>query len=209
MPEIDSNNVSNATRTIKNMATGVATGQTTWQRIYDTKPTDQKYLVQLGQQMEGLIITEQEVIRTNKAMRQSALEHNAALKAQTLSARAGKMAFQALAAAGNMLLFTAVMEGVQYVVSAVDSWIHADEIALEKAETAQSRIDDLNSSYKSHRDAAEELGASYDRLSQGVDTASNKNLSLSDKDYKSYLDITNQLAETFPTLQNVFHALSR
>lgn len=184
------------------MATDVSTGQSTWQQLYDAKPADQKYLVQLGQQMEGLIITEQEVINANQAMRQSALEHNAALKAQTLSAKAGKMAFQALATAGNMLLFTAVMEGVQYVVNAVDSWIHADEIALEKAESAQSRIDDLNSSYKSHRDTAEELGASYDRLSKGVDTASNKNLSLSDKDYKSYLDITNQLAETFPTLRN-------
>lgn len=202
MPEIDSSNVSGATRAIKNMTSDVATGQSTWQQLYDTKPVDQKYLVRLGQQMEGLIITEQEVIRTNQAMRQSALEHNAALKAQTLSARAGKLAFQALSAAGNMLLFTAVMEGVQFVVNAVDSWIHADEIALEKAEAAQSRIDDLNSSYKSHRDAAKELGASYDRLSKGVDTASNKNLSLSDKDYKSYLDITNQLAEAFPTLRN-------
>ncbi len=202
MPKIDSSNVSNATRSIKNMTSDVATGQSTWQQLYDTKPADQKYLVQLGQQMEGLIITEQEVIRTNQAMRQSALEHNAALKAQTLSARAGKMAFQALSAAGNMLLFTAVMEGVQFVVNAVDSWIHADEIALEKAEAAQSRIDDINSSYKSHRDTAEELGASYDRLSKGVDTTNNKNLSLSDKDYKSYLDITNQLAETFPTLRN-------
>ncbi len=184
------------------MSSLVSAGQSTWQQLYDTKPADQKYLVQLGQQMEGLIITEQEVIRTNQAMRQSALEHNAALKAQTLSARAGKMAFQALSAAGNMLLFTAVMEGVQFVVNAVDSWIHADEIALEKAEAAQSRIDDINSSYKSHRDTAEELGASYDRLSKGVDTTNNKNLSLSDKDYKSYLDITNQLAETFPTLRN-------
>ncbi len=184
------------------MSSLVSAGQSTWQQLYDAKPADQKYLVQLGQQMEGLIITEQEVINANQAMRKSALEHNAALKAQTLSARAGKMAFQALAAAGNMLLFTAVMEGVQYVVNAVDSWIHADEIALEKAESAQSRIDDLNSSYKSHRDAAEELGASYDRLSKGVDTTNNKNLSLSDKDYKSYLDITNQLAETFPTLRN-------
>lgn len=202
MPEIDSSNVSSATRDIRNISSIVSTGQSTWQRIYDTIPPDQKYLAQLGQQMEGLIITEQEVMRTNQAMRQSALEHNAALKAQTLSARAGKLAFQALSAAGNMLLFTAVMEGVQFVVNAVDSWIHADEIALEKAEDAQSRIDDLNSSYKSHRDTAEELGASYDRLSKGVDTTNNKNLSLSDKDYKSYLDITNQLAETFPTLQN-------
>lgn len=202
MPEINSGNVSSATRNIINMSSLVSAGQSTWQQLYDTKPADQKYLVRLGQQMEGLIITEQEVIRTNQAMRQSALNHNAALKAQTLSARAGKMAFQALSAAGNMLLFTAVMEGVQFVVNAVDSWIHADEIALEKAEDAQSRIDDLNSSYKSHRDTAEELGASYDRLSKGVDTTNNKNLSLSDKDYKSYLDITNQLAETFPTLRN-------
>lgn len=47
----------------------------------------------------------------------------------------------------------------------------------------------------------EELGASYDKLSQGVDTATNQNISLSDEEYAEYLRITNELAETFPQLR--------
>ena len=67
MPKIDSGNVSSATTEIIDMATDVSTGQSTWQQLYDAKPADQKYLVQLGQQMEGLIITEQEVIKIGRA----------------------------------------------------------------------------------------------------------------------------------------------
>lgn len=179
----------------------VQRGVISWTDYSNGLDENQRWIAKWGQQTQGQIRTQEDMVRANQAARSSALAQNEALMAQTFSAKAGSMAFRSLAAIGNMALFTAIAEGIQLVANAMDSWIHADEIALEKASEAQSRVDGLNSSYKSHKDAARELGAQYERLSKGVDTSTNANLSLSDEDYKSYLDITNQLAEAFPTLR--------
>ena len=101
----------------------------------------------------------------------------------------------------NAGIFLAVSVALQTTVKAIDDYIHRNEILLEKAAEADSRINALNENYKSHKKTVEELGASYDKLSQGVDTATNQNISLSDEEYAEYLRITNELAETFPQLR--------
>ena len=101
----------------------------------------------------------------------------------------------------NAGIFLAVSVALQTTVKAIDDYIHRNEILLEKAGEADSRINALNENYKSHKKTVEELGASYDKLSQGVDTATNQNISLSDEEYAEYLRITNELAETFPQLR--------
>lgn len=101
----------------------------------------------------------------------------------------------------NAGIFLAATVAVQALYKVFDNYIHKNEIAIKKTEEAQSRISDLNSGYESHKKTVEELASSYEKLSKGVDKATNTNLSLSDEDYQSYLDITNQLAEAFPTLQ--------
>ena len=102
----------------------------------------------------------------------------------------------------NAGIFLAVSVALQTTVKAIDDYIHRNEILLEKAGEAQARVNELNSSYSSHKKTVEELGASYDKLSQDVDTATNKNLSLSEEDYAEYLRITNELADTFPQLKS-------
>ena len=101
----------------------------------------------------------------------------------------------------NAGIFLAVSVALQTTVKAIDDYIHRNETLLEKAAEADSRINALNENYKSHKKTVEELGASYDKLSQGVDTATNQNISLSDEEYAEYLRITNELAETFPQLR--------
>lgn len=63
-----------------------------------------------------------------------------------------------------------------------------------------SKHEDLSSEYKSHKKLVEECAKSYEKLSKGVDTATNKNFDLQSEEYEEYLDITNQLAEAFPSL---------
>lgn len=101
----------------------------------------------------------------------------------------------------NAGIFLAATVAVQTLYKELDNYIRRNEIAIKKTEEAQSRISDLNSEYETHKKTVEELASSYEKLSKGVDKATNTNLSLSDEDYQSYLDITNQLAEAFPTLQ--------
>ncbi len=175
-------------------------GNQTWQEYYHSLDDSEKWIAKYGQRTQGQVRTEGDIFRGNEELRQEALAHNEALQAQTFSGRAKSFASRSFAAAGNMFAFTAVMEGIQFAIQAVDSWIHANEIAIERAQEAKSRIAEVHSEYESQKSAAGELGASYEKLSKGVDTSTNTNLSLSDSDFKAYLDITNRLAEAFPSL---------
>lgn len=158
----------------------IQNGTTTWQEYYNSLNDDQKWIAEYGQRTQGQIRTEADIFRGNKQLRQEALTQNEALMAQTFSGKAKAFASRSLAAAGNMFAFTAVMEGIQFAIQAVDSWVRANEIAIEKAQEAKSRIAEVRSEYESHQSAAEELGASYEKLSKGVDTSTNANLSLSE-----------------------------
>lgn len=86
------------------------------------------------------------------------------------------------------------------IITAISNWIRQDEILAEKAETAKQKIDELNNNYKEHSQLVSDSAKRYAELAQGVDQFSGKNLSLNDDDYKEFLDLSNQLAEAFPTL---------
>lgn len=89
---------------------------------------------------------------------------------------------------------------VSGIITAISNWIRQDEILAEKAETAKQKIDELNNNYKEHSQLVSDSAKKYAELAQGVDQLSGKNLSLNDDDYKEFLDLSNQLAEAFPTL---------
>ena len=158
----------------------IQNGTKTWQEYYNELDTNRKWIAKYGQRTQGQIRTEDDMFKGNEQLRREALDQNEALMAQTFSGKAKAFASRSLAAAGNMFAFTAVMEGIQFAIQAVDSWVRANEIAIEKAQEAKSRIAEIRSEYESHQSAAEELGASYEKLSKGVDTSTNANLSLSE-----------------------------
>lgn len=79
-------------------------------------------------------------------------------------------------------------------LDAVDHYINKAKYATEAAETAQSKIDELNNSYKSHADLVEEVGDRYAELSQRVNKNTNANIDLSADDYAEFLDINKRLA---------------
>ena len=158
----------------------IQNGTKTWQEYYYSLDEDKRWIAKYGQRTQGQIRTKDEMFEDYKQQRQNADAHNEALYAQTFSGKAKAFASRSLAAVGNMFAFTVIMEGVQFAIQAVDSWVHANEIAIEKAQEAKSRIAEIRSEYESHQSAAEELGASYEKLSKGVDTSTNANLSLSE-----------------------------
>ncbi len=199
MPEINTDNISDATEKIKVMASAVSENKTTWQQLFDTLPESEKHFSQLGQQMEGQIITEEGVIKANQKARESALAHNAALKNLTLGAKAAKVATKALAMAGNMLLAWGISKGIELIFKGIDELAHS-------AEHCKERVDELMSSYKSALDKAnsnaktvEDLASRYEELSKGVNSLG-ENVSLATDEYGEYNDIVNQIADMFPTL---------
>ena len=122
------------------------------------------------------------------------------LRATATASKGTTVALKALAMVGSMLATFAAAEVLSLAVKAFDNYIHKNENAIKLTEELNSKYSELNSKYESHKKTVDELAASYEKLSEGVDSSTNKNLSLSDEDYKSYLDITKKLSEEFPSL---------
>ena len=141
----------------------------------------------------------EDVTKAIEKEREKVLANNSALKAQTLSAKASSMALKALSMAGNML----VMWGVSAAISLVSKGINESRQRIQKNKEA---VDSLSSSYKegqktlkSNRDTAESLKDKYAELAKGVDKTGS-NLSLTTDEFKEYQNISNQLADMFPSL---------
>lgn len=110
---------------------------------------------------------------------------------------------------------------IQGLVTWIYDMVTATEQAIQKGEEAQSTIKDTFDTISNKRsnitqlgrtlsdseddisstsDAIQALGEKYDELSAGVNRFDNSNLSLDDSQYQNFLDISNQLAELFPSL---------
>lgn len=127
----------------------------------------------------------------------------------------------------NMGIGMAVGAGVSLIFTAIDDYIHKSEKLIEAGEEAQSSIQSTFDEFSTQRDGLIELGKSfsdnaseitntgsaidavaskYTELSKGVNSLTNANQSLSADEYQSYLDISNQIADQFPSLISGYDA---
>lgn len=90
------------------------------------------------------------------------------------------------------------------VISAVGMLINAVNNAKKKiteaAREAEDAIKSLNDEFRSNAKTVTDYAERFAELAQGVDMLTGKNLSLTADDYEEFLDLSNQLAEIFPTL---------
>lgn len=150
----------------------------------------------------------------------------ASVETGAASAATGMAKFKAaatgvLSTLGKMALMMAAVWAVQKTVEVIrDAYKTNDELieigeestnkiteAYDKYDKKVSSIKELGTQFasdseeiKTADDAIKSLTESYANLHSGVDSGTNKNLSLSDSDYENYLDISKQLAEMFPSL---------
>nr|DAJ69525.1 MAG TPA: chromosome segregation ATPase [Caudoviricetes sp.] len=127
----------------------------------------------------------------------------AATKTKALS-----FAMKAVSSVGWMMLITGVTKLVGAGFKALDKYVlnrdkyeaEALEKMSENAQDAQSKIKSLQSEIKQNADTVDQAGKKYAELAQGVNQLTGKNISLSDDEYKEFLDVSNQLADVFPQL---------
>lgn len=121
----------------------------------------------------------------------------------------------------------AVMAAITLAVKGIDYLIHYQDKMIEKGEKAKETISNTFDEFSSKKtavndlgkqfadsekditstgDAIDSIGKKYTEFKQGIDRNSNKNIGLSESDYQSYLDLSNQLAEQFPTLVSGYDA---
>lgn len=147
-----------------------------------------------------------------------------ATTASSKFSRMAKTAGTALKSIGatalNMFGGFLIAEGLGLAIKGIYNLVNADKIAIENGQKAQQEIKEVFDTYngkvdtvkslgkkfaqdadsiKTTGDAVESLTQKYAELRKGV-SSDNTNLTLSDKEYQDYLDISNQLAESFPSL---------
>lgn len=118
---------------------------------------------------------------------------------------AGYATLSVMAKAANI----AISAGIGVIVSLLatgfiewlDNVINREEKLSESAQTAKDKIDELNESLSNQKKTINEYSEEYAKLAQGVNLLTNQNLSLSTEDYERFLELTNILSETFPTLK--------
>ena len=81
----------------------------------------------------------------------------------------------------------------------------AKDIAKSAEETV-STYKNAQSTLQKQKKTIDEIADSYQKLSKGVDTDSNTNISLTTKSYEEYLDICNEIADMYPHLVTGFDA---
>ncbi len=201
IPEIDKNkfDFDGWINKLNSIDKQVKAGTLSWQDYSNRLDDNEKWIAKWGQETEGQIRTQSDLVKANQQARASALAQNEAIKAQTLSAKAGKVALGALATVGSMFLMLGITKAIEWAVKGIDNLIHS-------AEHCKERVDGLMSSYHSALDKAnsnaktiEELAGKYETLSKGVNQFG-ENVSLTADEYAEYNNIVNQIADMFPTL---------
>lgn len=93
--------------------------------------------------------------------------------------------------------------GISGLITLGSHWIHKEDEMAEKAKQAADNINELTNSLRSNVETVETSKQRYAELAQEVEnlgrTTQNKG-SLSNDEYKEFLDLSNQLVEKFPAL---------
>lgn len=84
----------------------------------------------------------------------------------------------------------------------IDAIVHYDDNIIAKGQEAKESIQSQTKAYEDQKASLGELTSKYTELSKGVKISGNsiKNISLTDDEYKDFLDTSNQIAAVAPSL---------
>ena len=162
--ELDEIKASNLLKSLQEIEVASKTNISVWQEHFSTLSDGQKWQIEFVKNNDLQKTSTEDLVKANQQARASALAHNEAIKAQTLSAKAGKVALQALATVGNMFAIWAFTKAIQLAVTAIDNYIHrvekakeAMESSVSSYETTKSELESINSELKTQSKRMDEL----------------------------------------------------
>ena len=153
IPEIDESKASKILEFVRSIEDGTNEETRSFQELYDTGNKTNQWIAEYAQSTKDQIRSTEGVIKANQQARASALAHNEAIKVQTFSAKAGKVALQALAMAGNMI----AMWGITEVVSAIYSCATASDRLKESASDLGSQFSSTKSDIEGYKTKINDL----------------------------------------------------
>ena len=128
---------------IFDFSSDVENGDKTWQDYFDTLSDGEGYIKDVIKNTSDLSkLTGEDLVNANKAARDSAIAHNAAIQQQTLGAKAATIAMEGLKIAGNMIAMWAIVKGIELASKAIDQFVNA-------AVYCKERVDEAMESFKS------------------------------------------------------------
>lgn len=129
-----------------------------------------KTMLSSSRSAQALFDDENNLIRTNNGLILSEEALARATNTMSFSAKAGKVALQALATVGNMFAMWAFTKAIQLAVTAIDNYIHrvekakeAMESSVSSYETTKSELESIDSELKTQSERMDEL-LSKDKL---------------------------------------------
>lgn len=124
----------------------------------------------------------------------------AAASLKAIGLRAATMALNAAVSFGTSVLIESLIGGISYLINYEEKQKEAFENAKRATEENAKAVRSLRSEMSDTSSKASELSSEYASLVQGVDPLTNENNSLSTEDYERFLEVSNELAELFPSL---------
>ena len=112
----------------------------------------------------------------------------------------------ALSSIGNAVISAGTAMIAQQLISwglqGIDAIVHYDDNIIAKGQEAKESIQSQTKAYEDQKASLGELTSKYTELSKGVKISGNsiKNISLTDDEYKDFLDTSNQIAAAAPSL---------
>ena len=143
----------------------------------------------LAEQMENVDQRIIDYAKTCKNGEMTTEGFKASIDTMSFSAKAGKVALQALATAGNMLIGWAITKGIELAVKALDNYIHRVEKANEATEEAISTFESITSEVTALEDKLSELNDQIDKLDPITDAEDIENLKLETEELNTQLAI--------------------
>lgn len=152
IPKIDSNNFdfNGWINRLNEVDKKVKANKMSWQDFSNTLDDNQKWIAKWGEETQGSIRTQTDMVKANQQARQSALAHNEALKQQTLGAKAASVAMKALTTVMNMALMYAVTK-------LITAWDDYKESLREAAQEMSEQAEETASHARSLLDLQKEL----------------------------------------------------
>ena len=115
-------------------------------------------------------------------------------------------ASSALSSIGNAVVSAGTAMIAQQLISwglqGIDAIVHWNDNIIAKGQEAKESIQSQTKAYEDQKASLGELTSKYTELSKGVKISGNsiKNISLTDDEYKDFLDTSNQIAAAAPSL---------
>ena len=120
----------------------------------------------------------------------------------------------------SMAAIMLATKAIQMAASALHDFIHRDEIMIQKGKEATEAITERSKAFKDYKDqlgkieseatgfpesktseeSIKKIAKEYDKLHDKVNASTNANESLPTEDYERYLELSNKIAEQFPSL---------